>query len=721
MAGTIWVIGEIAADGRSREISTEVATLGADARRGAGARRASASSWRRTEGRRGELAALSCRGCWPLTEPATADHAAGAIVGQRLAALVDAASSRPRPRSAAAPDGRDVAGVALGADSAGASWPTRSAVDLGATDRVVEMSVFGGKLNTTSGVHRRTGHRDRPARTSSRPSPRPQPGNVEAVDAQPASSASRRSRSSTGSPRPARAAPIEEARIIVAGGRGVGGPDGFKLVEELAEALGGAVGATRAAVDCRLDPVRPADRPDGQDRQAAAVPRARASPARSSTRSGCRRPRRSSPSTATRTRRSPSSPTSSSSATCSRSCRRSSPRSAPGAAERGAAEPWNRCHAPLLILPLVGVRGPGGPVHRLSCARRPVHRRDPRRRAVPPAGRRPRGADRDVAAARSAAGSTPSAGGQVGADTIGRRPRGGQRRRRRATPTRRAALHPPGRPPTRSETRSSRSWSAPAGRSRWSSTAARSRQPARSGGREIEAQTAIKRGYLNVLHAREAIARQADDRASPSGRRDQRRRLGPRRRPARRIRPETPYVVVSSGDTTSGSGAETGQESDALSPLRERETRVVDSRDLDDSATIRRRRECAACATRFTTYERVEAARLVVVKRDGSRQEFDRDKLASGLRKALTRRPVAGRRRGAGRRRDRGRAALAGRDARSRRRGSARWRWTKLARARPDRLHPVRQRLPELRGPRGAQARGRHALRRARRRRAIGK
>ena len=71
-----------------------------------------------------------------------------------------------------------------------------------------------------------------------------------------------------------------------------------------------------------------------------------------------------------------------------------------------------------------------------------------------------------------------------------------------------------------------------------------------------------------------------------------------------------------------------------------RDTRVVDSRDLDDSATIRRRRECGACATRFTTYERVETARLVVVKRDGIRQEFDRDKLAAGLRKALTRRPV---------------------------------------------------------------------------------
>jgi transcriptional repressor NrdR len=71
-----------------------------------------------------------------------------------------------------------------------------------------------------------------------------------------------------------------------------------------------------------------------------------------------------------------------------------------------------------------------------------------------------------------------------------------------------------------------------------------------------------------------------------------------------------------------------------------RDSRVVDSRDLDESATVRRRRECPSCSARFTTYERIEAARLVVVKRDGTRQEFDRDKLASGLAKALTRRPV---------------------------------------------------------------------------------
>jgi transcriptional repressor NrdR len=73
----------------------------------------------------------------------------------------------------------------------------------------------------------------------------------------------------------------------------------------------------------------------------------------------------------------------------------------------------------------------------------------------------------------------------------------------------------------------------------------------------------------------------------------------------------------------------------------ERDSRVVDSRDLDDAATIRRRRECNVCSTRFTTYERVEAARLVVIKRDGGRQEWDRAKLVSGIRKALTRRPVA--------------------------------------------------------------------------------
>ncbi len=68
--------------------------------------------------------------------------------------------------------------------------------------------------------------------------------------------------------------------------------------------------------------------------------------------------------------------------------------------------------------------------------------------------------------------------------------------------------------------------------------------------------------------------------------------------------------------------------------------RVIDSRDLDDSTTVRRRRECSSCRSRYTTYERVESARLIVVKNNGSREEFDRDKLAEGLGKSLVRRPV---------------------------------------------------------------------------------
>jgi transcriptional repressor NrdR len=69
-------------------------------------------------------------------------------------------------------------------------------------------------------------------------------------------------------------------------------------------------------------------------------------------------------------------------------------------------------------------------------------------------------------------------------------------------------------------------------------------------------------------------------------------------------------------------------------------TRVIDSRDLEGGTTIRRRRECEACAHRFTTYERPEGARLAVVKRDGTREDFDRGKLQAGLLKALQKRPV---------------------------------------------------------------------------------
>src|SRR5215212_5827479 len=68
--------------------------------------------------------------------------------------------------------------------------------------------------------------------------------------------------------------------------------------------------------------------------------------------------------------------------------------------------------------------------------------------------------------------------------------------------------------------------------------------------------------------------------------------------------------------------------------------RVVDSRTADTGASIRRRRECVSCSRRFTTYERIEDVGLVVVKRDGSREPWDRDKLEAGIRKSLTGRPV---------------------------------------------------------------------------------
>jgi transcriptional repressor NrdR len=68
--------------------------------------------------------------------------------------------------------------------------------------------------------------------------------------------------------------------------------------------------------------------------------------------------------------------------------------------------------------------------------------------------------------------------------------------------------------------------------------------------------------------------------------------------------------------------------------------KVVDSRGADEGAAIRRRRECLACGQRFTTYERVEESPFVVVKRSGSREPFDRSKLAAGITAAAKNRPL---------------------------------------------------------------------------------
>jgi transcriptional repressor NrdR len=69
--------------------------------------------------------------------------------------------------------------------------------------------------------------------------------------------------------------------------------------------------------------------------------------------------------------------------------------------------------------------------------------------------------------------------------------------------------------------------------------------------------------------------------------------------------------------------------------------KVIDSRASREGATIRRRRQCIGCGFRFTTYEEVERAGLVVLKRDGRREEFSREKLHAGLRKACQKRPIS--------------------------------------------------------------------------------
>lgn len=71
------------------------------------------------------------------------------------------------------------------------------------------------------------------------------------------------------------------------------------------------------------------------------------------------------------------------------------------------------------------------------------------------------------------------------------------------------------------------------------------------------------------------------------------------------------------------------------------ETKVIDSRPTDEGQTIRRRRECSKCNKRFTTYEKVEDIPLVVVKKDGTRQPYNRNKILNGIIRACEKRPVS--------------------------------------------------------------------------------
>jgi electron transfer flavoprotein alpha subunit len=241
----LWVIGEPGPDGGLARISTEVATLV----RGLGESNQAAVTGivvaADPEVAAAELATYVPR-VLAITDPAAADHAWSAAAARHVARLAEGGDAPDAIFVGAGPDGRDLAGAVsaltgLGVltNATGVSWS-----DNGAT---VEMSVFGGKLLTTSGfVGARGIVTVRPnvataavaATTGSVQSQVVEvPGELPLVKV-----VERVAEAGA-------AVSIEEARIIVAGGRGVGGTQGFELVEKLAGALGGVVGASRAAVD----------------------------------------------------------------------------------------------------------------------------------------------------------------------------------------------------------------------------------------------------------------------------------------------------------------------------------------------------------------------------------------------------------------------------------------------------------------------------------------
>ncbi|MGZ3588708.1 MAG: electron transfer flavoprotein subunit alpha/FixB family protein [Candidatus Limnocylindrales bacterium] len=244
MSGAIWAIAE-QADGDATRLSLELATLARELATTAG-REASTVLVGAAPSSAAAMALAACGpGVLAIEVPTSEATASAATVAVRVAAL-----ARARQPAivlvGASQDGKDVAGQ-LGALLDWGVLVNGSAVRWSDDGPVVEMSTFGGRLITASLPLRepvvivvRPGSVTADAAAA--------PGTVEALsvvperELPPVRIVERVTEASA-------AASIEEARVIVAGGRGVGGPEGFGIIRDLADALGGAVGATRAVVD----------------------------------------------------------------------------------------------------------------------------------------------------------------------------------------------------------------------------------------------------------------------------------------------------------------------------------------------------------------------------------------------------------------------------------------------------------------------------------------
>ncbi|HET7677618.1 MAG TPA: electron transfer flavoprotein subunit alpha/FixB family protein [Candidatus Limnocylindrales bacterium] len=242
MAGAIWAVGELA-DGAPTRLTLELATL---ARQLAEAGGTSAATVLVGEGaaQAGEEAAAYGPEVLAI-EAATGERPWALVAAPRIAAL--AREQQPRLiLVGASADGKDVAGLLMSlldrgalVSAAGVRWQDGGPV--------VAMSTFGGRLETESRLTTEEGIIVvRPGTVSAEEAA--SPGGVRTVEPR-AVEELPEVRVVERVAEEGAAAPIEEARVIVAGGRGVGSEDGFRIVQELAEALGGAVGATRAVVD----------------------------------------------------------------------------------------------------------------------------------------------------------------------------------------------------------------------------------------------------------------------------------------------------------------------------------------------------------------------------------------------------------------------------------------------------------------------------------------